>query len=95
MADVFDIFKKTKIVQPRSPSVNERIKQCVARSEEVGYCDCEMCVAKVQLANKLYFGLNYLCNTYTEGSGKDMYLIDALEIAMLVVQRVRNEIVKK
>jgi len=95
MGDVYDFKSKKKIDQPRSPSYRERFRQCLEKAQANGYCDCDICKDKIDISNKYYDILTYLCKDYEENTGKDLYLADALEIALIVSLRLKNDILKK
>ena len=94
MGDVYNIFSKKKVDQPRPTDFSQRYKQCLVRSSENGYCDCEICLDKIQMSNRLFDIVRYLCVDYKERTGKDLYVADALEVVLNVVVKLKTKVVK-
>jgi len=99
MDNLYNIFNKKKITKseiPKPPKSEEnfldRFKNCLLNAEKNGYCDCDICEDKVQLSNKLFDIVRYLCKSYTEETGNKMYVADALEIVLVVATKLKDEI---
>jgi len=99
MDNLYNIFSKKKITESEVPApfkspenFLERFKQCMLTAEKEGYCDCDICVDKVHLSNKLFDIVRYLCKNYTEETGNKMYVADALEIVLVVATKLKTEI---
>ena len=94
MADIYDIFSKKQIKQPRATTYRKRYIECLKRIEENGVCDCDLCKDKKILSNRLFDIVRYLSKDYTEKTGKELYVADALEIVLIVAAKLKKEIQK-
>lgn len=94
MADIYDIFTKKKVDQPRPTTFHVRYKQCLKRIETNGSCDCQLCQDKKDMSKRLFDIVRYLCKDYKEKTGQDLYVADALEIVLTVAAKLKNHIKK-
>ena len=92
MTDIIDIFTGETIEEPRSVHATQRILQCIERAEEIGYCDCSVCKDKRILANRMVKLVRYLCQDYTERTGKELYVVDAMDILATVMEKLKRDI---
>lgn len=105
MDNLYNIFNKKKIEATEIPTIPapepekteittflERFKKCMVRAEKEGYCDCDICLDKVDMSNKLFDIVRYLCKNYTETTGNKMYVADALEIVLVVAGKLKTEL---
>ena len=95
MGDIYNIFSKQKVDQPRPTVFVERYKQCLKRSEELGYCDCGLCIDKAAMSIRLLNIVGYLCKDYTNKTGTELYVADAMEMVLTVAQQLKKEITNK
>ena len=93
MADIIDLKTRLKIKTKTSAQIfRERNTQCLKNTEANGFCACEVCEAKVALAQRLYDLSAYLVIDYTEKSGIELFNTDWIEIVAFVVETIREEI---
>jgi hypothetical protein len=92
MADIYDLFSKKKVEVKVPLAYSERLKICLKNIEQAGLCDCEMCLDKGDLTKKLYHIIRYMCKDYTERTGKELYMADALDIVLAVAKRLKDQL---
>ena len=94
MGDVYDLFTKKKVEKPKTISYSARSKHCLKNIQQFGKCECEYCVDKKKLSDRLFDITRYLCKDYTDKTGKELYVADALEIVLTVAGRIKTDILK-
>lgn len=95
MGNLYDLFTKKKIEKSKPLTYNARIKECLRNIESVGKCECEYCVDKKILSNRLFDITRYLCKDYTDKTGKELYVADALEIVLTVAGKIKTDILNR
>lgn len=89
MGKVIDIFSRTEF-KDDNEGFYSRFKKCYEMYLERGYCSCELCENKREIAYKTITYAKNECHKYAKSTGETLYWGDLLEILLIASRETKD-----